>query len=485
MLQFQELPEASLEFSEKKGLDLNFIKYIVLGIAILIIVFLIINFIFLSNKEIEVKVEDFEGNPLIASIEVFSENNDLILKEQGKDFYSINLRTGKYSIKAKAQNFKSKIESIEVSENTTIELKLEKDIPVSILSLNFPEKLYPKQKANAFIVIQNNSSEEQQLELVSSNLETATITASSVVLKPNETKQLNLTIEVKNVSNIPKEGLKVSGFIRVKFTEIKTEFSFTLLRLPSISLDKKIDFSSIDLSIEKNYEKTITIENKSNVRIESLKLSLEITEAVKNNIEDVINWISFSENNQRTLEIQLNEKEKKEIKIKLQVPLNAKKELIKGALIVEADFLSEPIKSDISIEIKEEAIALLSVEFKPTNEALFLFDENKQVFPEKNDFFLLISNNGTVSFSNILIALVNQEECTKDFIEINSSTLIQELKKSEEKKILFSLKMPSNAENNKEVNCKFAVIYRNPLTSERKREEFTLKLIAVKQSIVS
>jgi len=415
-----------------------FLPHIIAAIVIIAIGLFAFDYFVASVLNVTVTVEDTEGKLLNDSkLKIFVVGNSQpIFESQGNSTYAIQLKPGSYRYEADAPGYAIKKSSFEVSaEQTNATIRLEQDIDVEIVNFeqSFPKSLFVGGSKQFEVHLKNNSNSSETVELLAESdleefdfvgLDTITISGNST-----ETVQIEIAVPASATVKDKKEGDEKSAVLRIKYTEEKGNADFVLYQNPSL----EITLSDADFSAKarQNYNKDedeISIKNNNDFPIEGLTLRVEITSATNNDPAQVLTWFQFTEianqENPWYMEISSIPADttiKKELQVVL--PMTAKKEQdIKGNIILEAPFLSEPIKKTLTLDIKESAEFGLSLSLSPSSPIEIEWDSTLGKYEDKM-LNLRVKNEGQLNLENIVFSIANSTVCSEDWLELIENSI--------------------------------------------------------------
>jgi hypothetical protein len=429
-----------------------YIQHIVAAVVILAIVWFAYDYFFASLIEVEITVKNTEGELLSKnSLELFARGSTQpFFSGKNGSTYTVSLKPGRYNFEAKSQGYDTEKGGFDVSQDEkTHVVVLEQGLGVEIIGFkeSVPDRMFVGGIAQLSVQLKNNSGQDKEVELVAEKDIEGMVSAGKITVPAgaSEIVELELSIPSNTTVNEEKTGDGKEAVLRVKYTNEKESVNFLLFPNPA----ENISLNTLDLmaSARENDNKDegdITVRNSNKFSVDSLTLKLEITSASKNDREEVLSWLQFSEianeENPRHMEISSiggGDSVKKELQ--LVVPLTAKKELdIKGNIILDAPYFSEPIKKTITIDVQAEAEFGLSLSVSPTSPLEIKWDDTLGKYED-----LLISleaeNDGQIDLKNVVLSIENDADCSPDWLEFqeNSIELLQ-VGKTEELKLTAS-----------------------------------------------
>jgi len=457
-----------------------YIQHIIAAVVVLAIVWFAYDYFFASMIDVEITVKNTEGELLRnSSLEIFAQGStEPLFSEKNKATYNVSLKEGSYKFEAKSDDYGVKKSGFEVSQDEKAHMiELEQDLDVEIIGFGetVPERMFVGGTTQLTVQLKNNSDKEKEVELVAEEgiegmVSTQKITVSTGAM---ETVELELSIPSNTSVKDQKEGDKKEAVLRIKYTNEKESADFTMLPNPT----KNISFKSLGLSASARENKDkdegiITIKNSNKFAVNDLTLTLEITSASKNGREEVMKWLQFSkiadQENPRELKISsIDGSESVKNELQLVVPLTAKKELdIKGNIILNAPYFSEPIKETLTIDVKEEAEFGLSLSVSPRSPVEIEWGEIKY---KEVLVTLEVKNEGQIDLKNLGFSIENFADCSPEWLEFLEENSIEQLEvgRTEELKLMASAPVAVRT-NERSVQCNIKYWYTNPLkASER------------------
>lgn len=470
-----ERPYAYDEYEEYgwKAQLKKILKYaIIFGIIIAIGWFLYDYFIG-SILTVPISVVDLEGKVIkdshITVLEAGS--NTTVFEESGLPTYQIKLRRGLYTVRAEAGGYKSESKQFEFgTADLRGKLKLEKDMDLKIKEIQMPAQLFANQNFDIVVKIENEGKEREEFEFgYEDEFEEYNCSAveERMVIQGKEIKDFNANCTVPSATGLKSttRGDERKGTVYIKFIDESETKKFMLYPGPRVTFSSEVELDRLH-PIENPKEKgEFTIQNRSRFELYDVELSIEVSSAKKNNLEEVKNWVSFtnaSKKHPREILIGIiNARDKHTEPVEITIPSDAKQEKIFGSIIVEAPFLESEVRKGLVIEIRESAEINLSVDLD--DYISIGFDEGK---PENEVKSITLENKGDMSIENIDLYKKNFDECTDSWLAFETSTSIPELKPGETKEVFVNASTPNLAEVNENVRCIIAYSYAHPLTSE-------------------
>ncbi len=407
----------------------KFIPHIIGIIIVLAIAWFAYDFFIGSMVSATVTIQDTEGKLLEgSSLKIFATGStEPLFKESGQSIYDVPLKAGNYRYEVTAPGYSVKKSSFEISaEDNTPTVQLSKDLELEVISFDqtFPNKLYAGGEARFDIQIKNSSNSSETAEIVAEDDIEGMITIGSITVPGNSTQSASVTITVPNNISIDdeKNGDEKKATVRVKYTNEKGSAEFTLYPNPAEKLS--VNSASLKAKAKENENKdeaTIKIKNDNYFEITDITLSIEITSATKNTPSEVEKWFQFTEiaNQDNPQQITITsipgrEDVKKELQVVL--PLTAKKEPdIKGNVVINAPYLSEPIKQTLTLDIREEAGYGIDISLSPRSPIDIEWDSTNGRYTDQI-IDLKVKNEGQLTLRNLVFSIANNTICSIDWI---------------------------------------------------------------------
>lgn len=402
----------------------------IIALAIIIAVALFAYDYFVGSMiQVTITIKDTEGKYLNdSSIKVYAEGaNEPVFSESDSATFDLTLRAGSYRYEINAPGYDIQKNYFDVSdEEKEVNLTISKDIDVEITNFeqSFPTRLFVGGTAQFTVKIKNHSSSPANLELVAEKDIEGLVETGKVTIQGNSTQDIQLEITIPSGTTVKddRDGDDLEAVIRVKNTNKKGEADFILYPNPTeeISLDTA-ELSANAIENENKDEEEIRIRNRNNFPIEDLTITIEITSATKNDPSEVEKWFQFSEiaAEQNPREIHISTiPAKEDVKKELQViiPLTAKKELdIKGNIVLDAPFLSEPLKRTLTLDVKEQAEYGIEISLSPGNPIEIEWNPDQSRYYEETAN-LKVKNTGHLDLHNIVFSIANNTICGIDWL---------------------------------------------------------------------
>ena len=370
------------------------------------------------------------------------------------------LKPGNYTIEFDPQNiYATYTINLTVSEDGSYQNKFifEKNFPIEVVSLNFPEKIFAGQELNFEIIrYVSNFSKDLKLELKFESdapFEIAELQPSEIILPPQIEVPVNFYLKVKPNFK-PKKGecQKFSAKLKIRYLKennpLNKKFEFSVCKMPSIKVKpKKLSFGK--LTSAETSAKKIFIENPAALDL-NLTLSIKIT-STKTYPESVVeDWFFWKESNAKEQNILVPAEDSAEAELFVKIPELVENDSIKGNIIISGMGIEK--KVSFSLTTKSPTINL-SARLSETKFNLERIDSNLSV----KEATLKIKNEGDVSLDDINIS----SNCSSDWIFIPEYTSTLEPNQSFTLKLKISA--PPLAENITK-NCLLKITYLNPFT---------------------
>ncbi len=337
---------------------------IIMIIAVLALVGLAVYYLFFNTVEIEFTVKNTENQFVDATIKLTKEGSDKEITVNPGDVIKLK-KGGNYRYKVSAKDYSSKVnQTLDSSKDDIVNVVLDKDIKLSIVSFTCPEKVYLGQTVSCEITAENTSSSEdyntdyfvfsglddfddfknktykfvdQYGEELSPTRKTIYPARSTSVLVsfrvPNDKKHLG----TKNLS------------IRVKYKSTKEESGFEVVNAPVINFSSEIANAGKMVSGEEKRFKYVVDNTKNNTSVSDLQLYIDanyITDIDYN--LDLQNVIKTDK-----LTVWVDAKDRTEGQITVKLPADARAGRIEGNLVLSGVVLPEPKTLHFTISIEE------------------------------------------------------------------------------------------------------------------------------------
>lgn len=428
------------------------------------------DFLIGSIRAVDFSIKNTEGDELRdSSIKIYTTSGEEIFVSAGKPTHATELRKGTYSADITATGYELKREQITISDTPNTSIVLEKNIRAEILSPkdNFPHSLVSGQVTQGRLTVENNGSGAIESYFVfEGDLKNLIINAlpSPLVVPPQSTATAIIEIQVpREIQVKEKTGDALKGSVRLKFTKKKYDLEARLYPTPVLEL-KEIDFGRLKAGAS-GIDKDASVRNKSGFPVTDLMLGIEITSAPINKPSEVIKWFKFTEiadaENPALINVPVIEKSALVTKkLRVDIPLAAKKEVISGNIVLSASFLAQDIKKPLTVEVSEETNIGLTASARPDTISISWVEAQGKY--EEKPLAVEFTNTGTLPLKNILLSVKNTATCHTGWLRIAEQT-IAELKPRENRELtLFATAPVSQKSNETTMNCKLRHKYDNP-----------------------
>lgn len=411
-------------------------QHIIAAIVIIAIAWFAFDYFFASLVQADISVRNTEGEALNNnSIKLFAQgSSEPFFTGDGESVYTLSLRPGNYRYEVASAGYDTKKSSLEVSqEQKSQEITLEKELGVRISGFSeaFPKRVFLGGKAVVTVQLENSSDSDKEIELVGEKGIEGLVSAQGITVPANSTEAVEVTISIPAGTTVKdtRQGDEKQAVLRIKYTTEKETASFTLLPNPASGISVNgADLRASARESKNKDEDEITVRNSNRFPVDSLSLSVEITSAVKNDEEEVLKWLQFTEiaNEENPQRIEITSipaggSVKKELQ--LVVPLTAKKELgIKGNIVLDSPYLSEPIKKTLTIDVQEEAEFEISLSLSPASPVEIGWDETLGRYEEKL-VSLRVENKGQLDLKNLVFSIENDADCSTDWLDFQENSI--------------------------------------------------------------
>ncbi len=446
----------------KKFLKENAGKIIAV-IVILGVIYFAYDFFIGSIREVNIYVKDYEKEPIENSqIKIIDSSGHKVFEKEGSSYYLVNLRKGSYIVEVSATGFKKATETIEVSEDSSITIKLEKDLPLEIISLEFPERLFLGQEFTASAYVKNTGNYSSKPEvLLEDALEEFTCELDRVIVGAHSTEEVKIFCKVPSGILIKGSCEQKTAKARIKYLASSEQAKFELCNAPEIALGD-VSFSVNPVSMPKQ-KKDISIKNNAKFEIEGTELSIEIVSATKNAPEEIKSWLAFtrvtSEPRYKRALPAIGAKETVYEPLEITLPPWARAETVYGNIVLNAPFLNEPIKSDLVIKITKEAKVQLKPTISPSK--ISIYERDGQI--DEQTVKLTITNQGDLKVENLDVIIENSGECTQEWLKPLKTLSIAEIDAKKSAIVALIASAPSSVPQNTTMRCILSLSYENPL----------------------
>lgn len=449
-------------------------KIIIAVLLIAILGFFAYDFLIGSVKQVSFSVKDSEGNPINASIKIFSEKGEELQRTTANQ--QIQLKTGNYKIDIIAPEFKSiRAREIQITANEQKLIVLEKDLDFEI-SGTLPEIFFTGQETAITLTIKNNETTEEQANLVLEGDAEKTMEieySKPIALIPGD-NQIEATIKVdkdaegKDTGENKTIAIRIEGLTNKK---AKIEAKYSLIKFDERKLtvkfgtSDKADFREQDAG--KTVSNTIKVENKNDFEINDIQIEVEITSTEFSDKEEVKKWFEFSPSNilnvskQNTGTITIILK----IPETMEFPQGKETETIKGVIYVRTSFYEKQLPLDLKVNKQKTGITIAGIQ------ATYNPREKDGEYPIETGY-IEIKNTGEVLLENFQV-LVECNSKNESWLKIGAGqteTEFDSLVKKTSKKIPFVITVPTGTPKNTIVYCKIGAIYFEPNNTMQQQE---------------
>ena len=447
------------------------LKKIIAVVAIIIVAYFLYYYFIASLKEVEIFIQGMDGAKVNnARIEIVSEDGKTTLyKGEGYTHYATTLREGTYVVIVSAPDFLKKEETIEVGgeEGGSFNIIMQKDLKTKITSLEIPQRIYQGQKLNVEVILENTSAHTERLELLLegafSELLCEAPSIVSVQAKSEETVAIKCSVPEEISIPRGKTSTKKNFKVRIKYTGKSKSKDVDVFLAPEITT-MPVKFN-VNPTTKPKDRKEFRIYNKSRFSVEDLNVYFEITSAKENDPEEVLSWLRFTketgEEANKTTILYIPGKDRETLNIELSVPTDAKSEVIYGNIVINAEFLAEPIKTPMTITISKE----VNVGVKVTASTSIVSFTNREIGADRL-IYLRVYNEGDLTLNNVRIIIENPEECTSEWLEPLSTSVIDSIEPKKTKELPYTAKAHAVGT----VRCLIKALYESPVPPNELQE---------------
>lgn len=453
----------------------KFLPQIIALIVILAIAWFAYDYFIGSMVEATINIEDTEGKSLTDNkIKVYAAGAEEPLFE-GSDSpsYVVPLKAGNYKYEVDVSGYATKRGSIDITaEDNAPTITLEKDLDVEIVDFEsgFPTKLYVGGTSQFTVRIKNDSSSTETIYLVAEkDLQDFELTGmDSISLPGNATQPVQIGISVPLGTELKdkREGDEKDVGIRIKYTKEAAKTKTTLYPNPAEEISLKV--SKFSAKAGEKDSKDVKVDNDNRFPIEGLVLTVEITSATKNSKGEVEKWFQFSEvadqSNPQRIEIS-SIPGRGDVEKELQViipPIAKEEEGIKGNIVLNAPFLSEPIKVTLTLDVKEGAGFSIDIKSSARDSIEIEWNESAGKY-EELPITMTIKNNGKIDLENISVAIANETDCSQDWLYFFGENTISSLTAGASKEIRLYASAPI-ARRGVTMPCNVRYWFDNPIS---------------------
>lgn len=368
------------------------------------------NYLFLSKVDVNFSVTNTEGEniPVIIKIAKDPMITKSVLTLQNGASEKVSKGTYYYQIEASGYNRISG-EEIDIKENVMPKIVLEKNIPITISSIIFPEKVFAGQAATLTIHYKNTSEstaytiddiviegEVEDWDYVYTDSYSDPISKEQVVLSPRTESTVYVRYTVEKTEKKSNEVV-----VRVKYKEKETSKKFEIIDEPEIPINGNFT-GEIKSGESKNF--TITIGNsRNNLPITDLTMELEISGS---NNQDINEWFTYPQGN-----ILIDAKKNVTKSVSLAVPQTATDDTIEGKIILKSSIFRDAKEVPIKLTIKEPSINFTASTNKST--VKLVYDVNNNV-TDIEYVTLKLDNKSTIDIEILEVKVVDLDATRKD-----------------------------------------------------------------------
>ena len=322
-------------------------KIVVLLVIILVLVasyIAITYYLEIKYSALEIVVKDEFGKEIENSYVLVTNEYGFKEERMGSAFYEFELESGRYKIVVRSPGYLEKEYELELSEDRSLIVVLEKPVVLRIKELYIPEQVICPSTAYGSITIKNESSEDKEASLVFDGFTKAKLSLIPDTLLIPAKDEASGTIEISCSSISSKQ--EVSGYIGIKGEKDKNYVTFKLLPVPKIEFEKYIE-----TTIDVNQSDTLTLIFQNRADYEVSGLLLEIKEVLETESNTTLQgMLSFDE------EIDVYKKEfslkaNGVARIPLYIRALSKEANIKAKVYFSAPFYKEAEEIEINIKV--------------------------------------------------------------------------------------------------------------------------------------
>jgi len=446
-------------------------KKIVIGIAAIVVIYLLLDFLVLSQKPFTITVTDTEGNPILTNtISIYSgDSAKSFFSSSAQASYSVSMKPGSYRVEASGgSSYKPFNKTIEANAGTPIEIKIEKDMDLEIGTFDFPSELYSGQDATASVSVTNNSEKTENIELVfEGDLKEFKSAISSepktITLLGNNTTTATIRLSVpENIAvKNTKDGDNKKAIVRVKYTNAKSEAKeYKLYAKPVFELSPKKITKTINADSQKTNLTTISVKNKTSFPIKNISLSID---------DDTIkNWFSFEPYS--TIP-SLEPKETAQITVWAVVPIGTNPETVTPNIIASTSGAQEIVTTGLTIKA-----AKLDFIATPSKDTINIPKDSAGTgYRELIGEYIKLQNKGVVDIENIDVEA--DVACRDSWITFPQGKHVDKVSKGTTKEVSLRITAPPTATENLALSCQLTVDYDDPLSGEKRQQVINLFLV--------
>lgn len=462
--------EAELEETLPEKIRRN-LKKIIAAVIIIAIAYFLYYYFVASLKEVEIFIQGMDDAKVSnARIEITSEDGKATLyKGEGYTSYTTMLREGTYVVIARAPDFVEKRQIIEIKSDGegTFNVIMQKDLKTTIKSLRMPQRLYQGQKTVPEVVLENSSAHAERVELLLEGAfsELVCEAPGEISVQANSEKVVEIKCSVPEEISVPrgKTSTKKDFKVRIKYTgKIKSQ-AVDIFLAPEIAT-MPITFN-VNPTTKPKDRRDFRIYNRSKFSVEDLNVYFEITSAKENDADEVVSWLRFTkesgEEANRTTVLYIPARGSETLGIELAVPTDAKSEVIYGNVVIDAEFLAEPLRTPMTITISKE----VKIGVKVTASTSIVTFSKDEIGTDKL-IYIRVNNKGDLQLNNVRILIENPYECTSEWLEPLSSSIVENIQPRETKELPYTVK--ANAVGT--VRCLIKALYESPVPPNELQE---------------
>ncbi len=396
--------------NESKPKSNNLVTVVLVIILIGLAIYYGANYLFLSKVDVTFNVKNTEGETIPSVIKIAKDPmvTKVVLNLQNGTTEKI--KKGNYYYSVQSSGYASENgKEINIKETTKKDVSLEKNIPLTINSINFPEKVFAGQTATLIIHYRNTSEntaytiddlviegDVKKWNFAYTDSYSDPISKEQVVLSPRTESTIHVRYTVEETS---KKSNKIS--VRVKYKKKETSKSFEIIQEPDIPITGTLS-GELKSGESKNF--TITIGNsKNSLPITDLTMEVEVS---GNSNQDVNQWFTYPQGN-----ILLDAKKNVTKPVSIVVPQTATDDLIEGKLIFRSSIFKDAKEIPIKFTIKEPSINFTASTNKSTIK--LIYDVNNNV-TNIEYVTLKLDNESTIDIEIIEIKVVDLDVTRKD-----------------------------------------------------------------------
>ncbi len=413
-------PDSGGDYSEKPKIN---IKKIVPYIIVVIILAVVVGGVFLwlgSQQTITFNIKELDGGAIPATFSLYNSDNTYVEQPVKATTHTFTLSPGTYTYRVMATGYTTKNGSITIpnmngSERVnSIEIKLEKDIDVSLQATLSAQKIYQGQTIDGEIEITNNAEEVIQGETLiaeqSKSVFDVIFTPSVIDLSAGGATRVSFSVTINSKQTLNETMENNSITIRVKGTNIKSIVKLDAspaLAKSEIQLLGPVSGTITDSSLTAGSRKTITTlklknNTKRNISLENVLVKIE----ANTGYEDKLDWFEFGQYYQEKNKFLINSVGKG---LTEQIVLNVEPEIdaivgdeFRGTLTISSLSLQEDLVYDMIFTIKNAREASLALTTNPSFSSTCTDSGCSEILTTNK---IILKNTGTDKIENILIGI--------------------------------------------------------------------------------